>query len=104
MSRSEKPSGHTPGPWLVVVGDDDDITVCAFEGDPRDGIMADIVAEILSVENEADAQLIAAAPDLLEALRLVLGVVAPEGGGSAFIASGTERIARAAIVKAEERS
>lgn len=65
---------HTPGTWAVVrpAGDFDNISVCAFEGDPRDGIMADVIAEITSIEDEADAHLIAAAADLLTALKRLM--------------------------------
>ena len=61
-------AGHTPGPWAVVhpADDFDYISVCAFEGDPADGIMSDVIAEVISNEDEADARLIAAAPDLLD--------------------------------------
>lgn len=60
---------HTGGTWAVVSDKGDDITVCAFDGDPRDGIMADVIAEIVSVRDEDDACLIATAPELLERLR-----------------------------------
>lgn len=57
-------SGHTPGPWLV-------------ERDPEAGYAKfgiyspddhPVVSHFHAIENEADAILIAAAPDLLEAL------------------------------------
>jgi hypothetical protein len=52
--------------WAVVQPADefDNISVCAFEGDPANGIMADVIAEIVSIDDEKDARLIAAAPDL----------------------------------------
>jgi len=102
------PSAHTPGPWSITSEDGDGLYVtapddgnaddpwnialafaaCGYPGDPRSG------------STQANARLIAAAPDLLEALQLVLSIVAPEGAGSAFISAGTERTARAAIAKA----
>lgn len=55
---------HTPGPWRNVIGYDDSNTVIAGEG-----YNLECVALIKSRPScQADACLIAAAPDLLEAL------------------------------------
>ena len=53
-------SGHTPGPWTMAQS-------------PRrtDVVSADdVIAEVMSSREDADARLIAAAPQLLEALEL----------------------------------
>lgn len=90
---------HTPGPWK------------AFPSDPADGAecyyltAVELRGEIACIygpqrdEQEANARLIAAAPELLEALEGLLAHLGPDGyipnaGGTA-----TER-ARAAIAKA----
>jgi len=97
---------HTPGPWVVVYGE---------SGRPR-GINApndkDIKGAVGHVVRwngiglpssptaKANARLIAAAPDLYEALRLAMPILERANalctGGTAFIA-----LARAAIAKAE---
>jgi len=60
---------HTPGPWYAKrIGRSTFWTVTL---DPEDdhGDIANLLRKLGSVDNEADARLIAAAPDLLEALR-----------------------------------
>jgi hypothetical protein len=61
-------SEHTPGPWRITRG----VRVIQDTGKPptRERRIAD-------VSWEEDARLIAAAPDLLEAARLVRDAVAP---------------------------
>lgn len=82
---------HTPGPWTVQEGE-----VTAAEGDV---IIAEMVGRgrPCAVENpieaEANARLIAAAPDLLAALRLIV-----EHSGDPL------KVAMAAIAKAEPAS
>lgn len=63
-------SGHTPGPWRIsrhasthVVGADDR-GICSAGGYTRNTIDADV----LLAENEANARLIALAPEMYEAL------------------------------------
>lgn len=74
---------HTPGPWHVFAHPDDDAhgnpsEVPMAEGWPflvagRDrGLGYNRMHVALSVQHEADARLIAAAPDLLAALRGLL--------------------------------
>ena len=61
--------GHTPGPWHVC---DADIAVNPFiVVDDANMSVADCAC--FSTRREANARLIAAAPDLLEALRQVMG-------------------------------
>lgn len=88
---------HTPGPWKYdwieksIFYDDNDVQ-------PRIAIMdGDNTSED---QNAADARLIAAAPDLLAALKAIVGCLGPEGYLSACGKSITDQ-ARAAIAKAE---
>jgi hypothetical protein len=77
---------HTPGPWSI-----DDTS-------GQDLVWADgaIVAHAVHPKNwPADARLIAAAPDLLEAL---LAIVSPSGGF--YCDHKTQGLAKAAIAKA----
>ena len=102
---------HTPGPWIGAGP--------SF-GDPLPRYTTEIVTEwededgeVLSIcklpfhhhddENEANARLIAAAPDLLEALHAMLSHTAmldPSQGFDGFDHSAVNQ-ARAAIAKAE---
>jgi hypothetical protein len=91
---------HTPGPWTVVYGPDW-VAVKA-----RDGIcVADASAddeEIRESEIEANARLIAAAPDMLRALGAVaIALRAQLHANAPVYVSDALRIADAAIAKAE---
>lgn len=76
-------SAHTPGPWVfkreVHKGDVDHIATVAWVGDIRVGRDCGS-AHLCNYEshgsNAADARLIAAAPDLLEALRKAVVLLA----------------------------
>ena len=59
--REEKRMTHTPGPWTLHVGSGREAYIEAMEGDV-------LIAECHDGEAEANARLIAAAPELLEAL------------------------------------
>lgn len=86
---------HTPGPWWV----DDNGCVAAGHGDTYEtiAIMHDWQGDS---EREANARLIAAAPELLEALRAVLDEIDEnECGQSLSVRIGK---ARAAIAKATQ--
>ena len=102
---------HTPGPWTLAMHSEGDETLdvivdgseCFEHGITRAIWIAQCDAACLAGEpgmNEANAWLIAAAPDLLAACEAVLAVMTgPEYGG----APGTieaARLARAAIAKA----
>ena len=60
---------HTPGPWKAITGGADAKVVCP---DGRSFLIGDI---IYHDENKANANLIAAAPDMLEALKATLDVI-----------------------------
>ncbi len=91
-------ASHTPGPWTVVDGQDmaNPFTVRAplgnipygLMGDYRGNIVADIKqngADPLSGMAEANARLMAAAPDLYDALRAVYDMVVASSHASHFL-------------------
>ena len=89
-------SKHTPGPWFAVADKGQTIirtsrSSAAFsplaivKGDKRDTLK----------DQEANARLIAAAPDLLDALSEIIN-----DGGKFVMTNETHRKARAAIAKA----
>ena len=80
-------SGHTPGPWEAHQRPESPIE-CGHRVTTADGLTVCNVTyqlptrvdgEVVEVARIANARLIAAAPELLEALRDVLGWV-PDGG------------------------
>jgi hypothetical protein len=79
---------HTPGPWTATLYDEDFHTIETSAG-----------VAVAEGYNKADARLIAAAPDLLEALCNVLSYV-PHGDMPVTIYDN----ARAAIAKAEGKA
>jgi hypothetical protein len=86
---------HTPGPWIVVEGEDDNGNAC-FIVDCQDGLNFDFaIATLHGSDDQANAKLIAAAPDLLEALADLCYCV-----GAAYGESHVYKEARAAIAKA----
>ena len=99
---------HTPGPWYVVTGPPNGVAVhWSLDGQIcplrwTDGLRPDVEARVM-----ADARLIAAAPELLAALRECLEqLVAYEeqrwlGDGPADAGRPDIKAARAAIAKAE---
>ena len=56
---------HTPGPWGVIIGDAGPIVFSGNKG----SMVATCTKRITSTERESNARLIAAAPELLEALQ-----------------------------------
>jgi hypothetical protein len=83
-------SAHTPGPWDVADTDDSLIT----KGRTKIAMTFEVEGDVWGAAN---ARLIAAAPELLFALKNLLAVKNGEGG-TAF---DSDEIARAAIAKAE---
>ncbi len=106
-------SKHTPGPWITTPtfshvfrneGEHDGV-ICAM---PRNDSPIQWVCDPASLENSANARLIAAAPDLLEALKEVIQSVENwacaceiNGEGKNNAAAVYVRNARQAIAKAE---
>jgi hypothetical protein len=86
-------SGHTPGPWRanfedgIIFGKNDEV-VCS----DGTGVFA-------AIPNDADARLIAAAPDLLEALKLCILQVQGGPYGDSAVAVAEAAIAKATGVK-----
>lgn len=75
LRSPEQVSKHTKGPWVVVpYGDGDSLVVCSDEeGNWRIAFMATTAGSREErIEIRANARLIAAAPDLLEALEDLL--------------------------------
>ncbi len=92
-------SKHTPGPWLleqttVYALNNERVPVNRFTASLDRG-WSDNSSRILQQEVEANAHLIAAAPDLLEALSEIIN-----DGGKFVMTQETHRKARAAIAKA----
>lgn len=108
-------SAHTPGPWWV---DRHGAVVARVDGDARQVAMAcgeapmhdDRSAEPpdTGVVQSANARLIAAAPDLLEALRFLLreepNIYEGRLEASLYVTVDALEFARAAITKAEGKS
>jgi hypothetical protein len=92
-------SKHTPGPWAISSGDFILQNHAAVDA-PKHGALALVVWKMeddeLSPECEANARLIAAAPDLLEALETCEAFLLSAG----FASSGAYAEASAAIAKA----
>ena len=89
-------SKHTAGPWFAIRNDH------YWEVNIEDRRYAPSVANTCDTEvregsdiSEANARLIAAAPELLEALEAIIGL------SDAVLPHGTRRQARAAIAKAK---
>jgi len=102
-------TGHTPGPWRVGFSDGSG----AGESYGAEGIYitgpdgqvvvwgGEHFGHISGVERSADAQLIAAAPDLLQALEQILGWQKLRRGLGEIPIERIEQIAEAAIGKAK---
>lgn len=81
---------HTPGPWFV-----DGVRFVRQEPAPRH-----VICRLPTTRNEGDARLIAAAPDLLEAVEELANLVELIRSGDYTPDSFTTQPARAAIAKA----
>jgi hypothetical protein len=80
---------HTPGPWEAAYGADGYYAVYS-NGDQE-----------LSHDTQANCDLIAAAPDLLEALARLLAEVEEHSARNGWVGRGGRDAARAAIAKAK---
>lgn len=92
-------SKHTPAPWRVIkkeypVGYSEYEIAWSEDGE----LVCDVVY------TEADARLIAAAPDLLEALQAVQIDAVGIGSGENAISDKTREMVNAAIAKAEGKA
>jgi len=81
---------HTPGPWRASI-------YCIWGGINGDTYVAGTQTAIGADAQEANARLIAAAPELLEALEAVVACWNHHDVGKAYV----EDLARAAIAKAK---
>ena len=90
-------SAHTPGPWSV--GDDAGNGVVPLADVP----VPDVVVAMLPSTHHANARLIAAAPDLLAALKQVVSSAFPHPVNHPTMTAAW-KVAQAAIAKAEGRS
>ena len=85
---------HTPGPWDYDMGD---FSIYQVE-------TSDVVAELFSdhsrAEQEANARLVAAAPELLEALKMAVHVLAELSDATSPHVLPVRRVAVDAIKKA----
>jgi hypothetical protein len=105
--RRNEEAGHTPGPWIAapyssVVG----APVVAQSGRPVASVTYFALSEDFGNhdrESEANARLIAAAPDLLAALQDTVALIRGDISGPAQ-RDGILREAEAAIAKAESPS
>ena len=105
-------AGHTPGPWVIYDDGPDGSDVILAHIDEENYDIAYIAAdERPEDEKKANARLIAAAPDLLEALRAAVEYLGCALRGANLKATGYDReagveeyqAALAAIAKAEGR-
>ena len=95
-------SKHTPGPWFIGKSDDLDQIHC-IDAKTKSGLLE--VCKVWGVkrdtreddQSKANAHLISAAPDLLEALENLLAVREGKGGTR----YDCDEIARSAIAKAK---
>jgi len=89
---------HTPGPW----------TTKAVHGLPDEEFTAviggDVEICILPPSGEANARLIAAAPDLLEALKSVLETITKNQFATKYLTTAQKQKARAAIALATQEA
>ena len=70
-------SGHTPAPWKVAPTNGGDLAVCADRGRAEFPV-ATLPPFIKRPINDANARLIAAAPDLLKELQHLVRLLEPE--------------------------
>lgn len=94
--------GFTPGPWRVYQGW---VHPCFDHPSPQGTNGDTAICEPLGPDAKANAQLIAAAPELLEALKLVLRRIKARPQTDWLTTHGAlSEIIEAAIAKAEGRS
>ena len=95
---------HTPAPWQVTKHEDCDASIITAGHESIAFVYIDDNEKPATENNRADARLIAAAPDLLEALRIVVDACpACRSEAPHDCTAVGHRLARAAIAKAEGR-
>lgn len=78
---------HTPGPWALERTVDGDL-VCITHGGTSPDPVIDVGCGDLLVSNPADAALIAAAPEMLEALKLFMDLASKKQNIEKMLACG----------------
>jgi len=100
---------HTPGPWKVNSAGSakagqpfaiTEIYVYAPHVQDDTAICADIIDPVTQAPSEANARLIAAAPEMLDALQMIEKYAAEGGSASTGPAGWMGTVARVAIAKA----
>ena len=107
MAKATTSPAHTAGPWQYIKSQEDDVQngsehFSILTGESDDGWFIADLLNGLNQEAEANARLIAAAPDLLEALHLAVDMIEP-AYPEADLDPDVKQI-RAAIAKAEGNS
>ncbi len=95
-------AAHTPGPWLIRQGDEWTRDVVTDHGELPDGSRNHWNVASANIQREEcvdNLRLIAAAPDLLEALKACAGICAGESMSKSSLIRALE-MARSAIAKA----
>ena len=95
---------HTPGPWVILKGWDGTVEISASRPYRINNISAGtpLICDVYQhpafdgFSSQANANLIASAPELLEALELISRYIEP----TAVDAASMQKVARAAIAKA----
>lgn len=89
---------HSPGKWTTL-NQDGDIYI---EAESRCAVVARIFAGVGNAEDEANAKLIAAAPDLLEALEAIMSIYPDRGDVMDRVNVNVIQMAKEAIKKATQ--
>lgn len=94
---------HTKGPWIVMEYTDGEIQICANGGNEKIAVMTWTTGGTPTENDRANAKLLAAAPELLEALREIRNEMSESG--NTWEKSGKIALWKAneAIAKAEGR-
>lgn len=90
-------SKHTPGPWSIYNGGQDEFMVCTERNGPRT-IIAEVAGD--SDTARANAKILAASPEMLDALKEILVSLATYSDGYNLKVS-IRNFAEIAIAKAE---
>lgn len=105
---SETTAKHTPGPWRYRDDRSDIVSCVSWYQEPLDGDdglptrIVDLVGAMGGDNTTADAKLIAAAPELLEACRAALRMCeAMESSGNMVVVYNAHDAIKGAIAKAE---